>query len=256
MKILKLISLAILLNGCGLHYMSSNYHKVNYDQTPSVLQTKGEMISINLKGTFPEKYFAKKATVEITPVIISENGEETKLKSIILQGEQATGGDETIFFESGGSFVYSDKIKYTDDMKSSSLELRALAVIEDENKVLGPVTIAKGVISTSMKVANNEIIAIAHHGYEEETILSETATIYFLVNKSNIRTTEKSGADVKKLQDFIKLGYKTESFVVKSSASPEGKEKINTELSDDRQNNTIKYAKSLLKKLKADGAQQ
>ena len=254
MKILKLISLAILINGCGLHYMSSNYHKVNYDQTPSVLQTKGEMISINLKGTFPEKYFAKKATVEITPVIISENGKETKLKSIILQGEQATGGDETIFFESGGSFVYSDKIKYTDDMKSSSLELRALAVIEDENKVLGPGTIAKGVISTSMNVANNEIIAIAHHGYEEETILSETATIYFLVNKSNIRTTEKSDADVKKLQDFIKLGYKTESFVVKSSASPEGKEKINTELSNDRQNNTIKYAKSLLKKLKADGA--
>ena len=254
MKILKLIILAIILNGCGLHYMSSNYHKVNYEQTPSVLQTKGEMISINLKGTFPEKYFAKKATVEITPVIISENGKENKLKSIILQGEQATGGDETIFFESGGSFVYSDNIKYTDDMKSSTLELRALAVIEDENKILGPVTIAKGVISTSMKVANNEIIAIAHHGYEEETILSETATIYFLVNKSNIRTTEKSDADVKRLQDFIKLGYKTESFVVKSSASPEGKEKINTKLSDNRQNNTFTYAKSLLKKLKADGA--
>ena len=230
MKILKLIILTIILNGCGLHYMSSNYHKVNYEQSPSVFQTKGEMISINLKGTFPEKYFAKKATVEITPVIISENGKENKLKSIILQGEQATGGDETIFFESGGSFVYSDNIKYTDDMKSSTLELRALAVIEDENKILGPVTIAKGVISTSMKVANNEIIAIAHHGYEEETILSETATIYFLVNKSNIRTTEKSDADVKRLQDFIKLGYKTESFVVKSSASPEGKEKINTKL--------------------------
>ena len=49
MKILKLIILAIILNGCGLHYMSSNYHKVNYEQTPSVLQTKGEMISINLK---------------------------------------------------------------------------------------------------------------------------------------------------------------------------------------------------------------
>ena len=111
MKILKLIILAIILNGCGLYNMSSNYHKVNYEQTPSVLQTKGEMISINLKGTFPEKYFAKKATVEITPVIIGEDGKETKLKSIILQGEQATGGDETIFFESGGSFVYSDKIK-------------------------------------------------------------------------------------------------------------------------------------------------
>ena len=71
--------------------MSSNYHKVNYEQL-SGLQTKGEMISINLKGTFPEKYL-QGATVEITPVIISENGKENKLKSIILQGEQATGGD-------------------------------------------------------------------------------------------------------------------------------------------------------------------
>ena len=97
MKILKLIILTIILNGCGLHYMSSNYHKVNYEQSPSVLQTKGEMISINLKGTFPEKYFAKKATVEITPVIISENGKENKLKSIILQGEIFLYRSSTIF---------------------------------------------------------------------------------------------------------------------------------------------------------------
>ncbi|MBT4738485.1 MAG: hypothetical protein HOO15_04635, partial [Flavobacteriales bacterium] len=91
-------------------------------------------------------------------------------------------------------------------------------------------------------------------GYKEVETVSETATIYFLVNKSNIRTTEKSDDDVKKLQDFIKLGYKTESFVVKSSASPEGTEKINTELSDDRKNSTLTYSKYLLKKLKADGS--
>ena len=36
-------------------------------------------------------------------------------------------------------------------MKSSNLELRALATLEDENKVLGPVTIRR-VISTSMRV--------------------------------------------------------------------------------------------------------
>ena len=121
-------------------------------------------------------------------------------------------------------------------------------------KVLGPVTIATGVIATSMRVENNEIIAVADHGYKEIETTSETATIYFLVNKSNIRTTEKSDDDVKKLKEFIKLGYKTESFVVKSSASPEGTEKINIELSDDRQNSTLTYAKYLLKKLKADGA--
>jgi len=240
--------------GCGLEKMASDYNKVVYEQTPTIPEVHGGQLSVDLKGTFPEKYFAKKAIVEITPVIIDENGVESKLKSITLQGEQATGGDATIFFESGGEFTYSDKILYTDEMLNSTLELRALATLEDDNKVLGPVTIASGVITTSMRVQNDEIVAVADHGYKEVETVSETATIYFLVNKSNIRTTEKSDDDVKKLQDFIKQGYKTESFVVKSSASPEGKEKINSELSDDRQNSTLTYAKYLLKKLQADGS--
>ena len=254
MKIVKLGLLVLLLNSCGLSKMSSDYHKVKYEQTPAVLEVHGGYVIVDLEGTFPSQYFAKKATVEITPVIISENGEESTLKSIILQGEQATGGEYTIFFESGGEFVYEDKIEYTDAMKSSKLELRAVAILEDDNKVLGPITIAEGVISTSQRVANTEIIAVADHGYKEIEVVSETATIYFLVNKSNIRTTEKSDDDVKKLQEFIKQGYKTESFVVKSSASPEGTEKINTELSDDRKNSTLTYAKYLLKRLKADGS--
>jgi len=242
--------------GCGLDKMASDYNKVVYEQTPTIPEVHGGQLSIDLKGTFPEKYFAKKAIVEITPVIIDENGVESKLKSITLQGEQASGGDATIFFESGGEFTYSDKIGYTDEMLNSKLELRALATLEDDDKVLGPVTIASGVITTSMRVQNDEIVAVADHGYKEVETTSETATIYFLVNKSNIRTTEKSDDDVRKLQDFIKLGYKTESFVVKSSASPEGTEKINTELSDDRQNSTLTYAKYLLKKLKADGSSE
>ena len=253
-KILLSSVLVMSLLSCGLEKMASDYDKVVYQQSPTILEVHGGKIVVNLKGSFPERYFAKKATVEITPVIINENGDELKLKSIILQGEQATGGESTIFFESGGDFVYSDKIDYTNSMLNSILELRALATIEDDNKVLGPVTIAKGVIATSMRIENDEVVAFADHGYKEVETVSETATIYFLVNKSNIRTTEKSDDDVKKLQEFIKLGYKTESFVVKSSASPEGTEKINTELSDDRQNSTLNYAKYLLKKLRADGS--
>jgi len=255
-KIFLTTTIILSFLSCGLEQMAMDYDKVVYEQTPTVLEVHGGQVSVDLTGTFPEKYFAKKATVEITPVIIDENGGESELKSIILQGEQAEGGDATIFFESGGKFTYFDKIDYIDAMLNSTLELRALATLEDDNKVLGPVTIASGVITTSMRVENDEIIAVADHGYKEVETISETATIYFLVNKSNIRTTEKSDDDVKKLQEFIKLGYKTESFVVKSSASPEGTEKINSELSDDRQNSTLTYAKYLLKKLKADGSSE
>ena len=255
-KIFLSASIIISFFGCGLEKMSSDYDKVIYEQTPKVLEVHGGEVTVELTGNFPEKYFAKKAIVEITPVIIDNNGIESKLKSVILQGEQATGGETTIFFESGGDFTYSDRIVYTEGMNNSTLELRAVASLEDDSKVLGPVTIASGVITTSMRVENDEIIAVADHGYKQVETTSETATIYFLVNKSNIRTTEKSDEDVRKLKDFIKLGYKTESFVVKSSASPEGTEKINTELSDNRQNSTLNYAKYLLKKLKADGSSE
>ncbi|MAR39255.1 MAG: hypothetical protein CMD22_00970 [Flavobacteriales bacterium] len=253
-KLFLFLTIVMSFFGCGLEKMASDYDKVTYEQTPTVLEVHGGDVVVDLKGSFPEKYFAKKATVEIIPVIIGEDGVETKLKSVILQGEQATGGEETIFFESGGDFTYSDKIKYKEGMINSSLELRALATLEDDNKILGPVIIAKGVVATSMRVENDEIVAVANHGYKEVETISETATIYFLVNKSNIRTTEKSDEDVQKLKNFIELGYKTESFVIKSSSSPEGTEKINTELSDNRQNSTLTYAKYLLKKLKAEGS--
>ena len=35
-----------------------------------------------------------------------------------------------------------------------------MATLEDDNKILGPVTIAKGVISTSTRVQNDEIIEV------------------------------------------------------------------------------------------------
>jgi len=218
MSIAKLVILALILSSCGLNKMVNQYDNVGYDVSPISLEVHGGEVKLELDATFPEKYFHKGATVEITPVLIDEQGNETKFKSIIIQGEEATGGESTIFYETGGGFSYSDKIEYSDDMMVSTLELRATATLKEtttnnsDNKVLGPVIIANGVITTSERVANDEIIAIANHGYELETVLSETATIYFLVNQSNIRTSEKSDDDVKRLQQFAKNGYVTKSF--------------------------------------------
>merc|ERR1712166_508397 len=106
-----------------------------------------------------------------------------------IQGEQATGGEATIFNTTGGNFNYQDVIKYNADMMNSTLELRATAKLKDKEKKLGPINIADGVIATSTRVLDNEELANDNHDYKHETILEETATIYFLVNQANIRTT-------------------------------------------------------------------
>ena len=252
--ILSSLLLLLLLNNCGLEYMSTNYNKVEFVHSPEFLEAHGDKVQVNFKGKIPPNYFAKKANMEITPVIVSENGSEDSLPKIILQGESNSGGDVTIFYNNGGDFSYSDEIEYNSDMLSSSLELRTIGNFEDESKVFDSRTLAEGTITTSQILQADEMIAFADHGYEDTTIVSESATIYFLVNKSNIRTSEKSREDVKRLRDFIKKGYETASFEIKSYASPEGRISINDELSNNRNENTLKYAKYLMQKIKADGS--
>jgi len=252
-KIFYILILVTAMSSCGLNNMASKYETVSYTVTPSALQTHAGNVSLTLDATFAEKYFAKKATVDFTPVLVYANG-ETAFKTITIQGEEATGGEATIFKATGGNFNYQDAIKYDADMKNSTLELRAIAKLKDKEKVLGPINIANGVIATSTRVLNNEELANNNHGYEHETILEETATIYFLVNQANIRTTEKSDGDIKKLTAFAENGYKTHSIEIKSFASPEGSVNMNDNVSDNRMKSTLSYTKRLLRTLKVDGA--
>jgi tetratricopeptide (TPR) repeat protein len=252
-KIFYILVLASVISGCGLNKMANKYETVSYTVTPSTLQTHAGNVTLTLDATFAEKYFAKKATVDFTPVLIYANG-ETAFKTITIQGEEATGGEATIFYSTGGDFKYQDAIEYNSDMMNSTLELRATAKEKDKEKVLGPKTIANGVLATATRILDNEDIANNNHGYEHETILEETATIYFLVNQSNIRTTEKSDADIKKLKEFVKNGHITHSIEIKSFASPEGSVNANDNVSDSRMRSTINYTKRLLRSLKVDGA--
>ena len=252
-KAISILFFSVLISGCGLTKMTSKYNMVMYTVTPPILQVHGGKVALQIDGNIPEKYFHKNATVDFTPILKSENSEAT-FKTITLQGEEASGGQTTISYTAGGRFTYKDEINYSDEMMNSDLEIKAVAKLKDDAEPLGPITIAKGVIATSERVQNTEEMAIAHHGYEKETILSEFATIYFLVNQSAIRTSEKSDEDMQKLKEFAKLGYKTQSIEIKSFASPEGTVDANDDVSERRSKSTVRYTKQILKRLKLDGA--
>ena len=244
---------SIVLSACGLEQMAKKYDTTSFTTAPPTLETHAGKVALSFEASFQPKYFIKKATVDFTPVLVYEGG-ETSFKTITVQGEQATGGEATIFNSTGGNFSYADDIKYTEEMFNSNLELRAVARLKDKEKILGPVNIAKGVIATSTRVEEDYDLANKNDGYEYETILEKTATIYFLVNQSNIRTTEKSKDDIKDLKDFAKNGYKTHSIEIISYASPEGKVNLNDNVSERRMKSTVNYTKQLLRSLKFDGA--
>ena len=255
MKISKILYLSVIVSflaSCGLSNMSSKYETVNINVTPPTLQAHAGNVEIRIDASFPEKYFAKTSTVKFTPVLITNEGEK-EFKSITIQGEEATGGEATIFYASGGNFSYKDNIPYTNDMMESTLELRALGKSKDKELAFDNRTIANGVLATSTRIQNTEDLYFAKSNYEKETILEESAIIYFLVNQSNIRTTEKSDDDIKRLEEFASLGYETHSIEVKSFASPEGSVNLNDNVSEKRAASTLRFLKRMLRKAKLNG---
>ena len=248
---LYLISI-ILITSCGLTNMASKYDTVKITTTPQILQVHGGQVNLSLDAVFAEKYFNKKATIDFTPVLVYKDG-ETAFKTITIQGEEATGGEATIFNATGGNFKYQDAINFSEKMINSNLELRAIAKLKDEEKILDPKSIGRGVIATSTRIKDTEELANNNHEYQHETILEKSATIYFLVNQSNIRTTEKSDIDIEALKEFAKNNYKTHSIEIISYASPEGSVNANNDVSDRRMKSTLNYTKKLLKSLNVDG---
>ena len=98
--------------------LTADYFKVN----PSPLEAKGGMVSATITGTFPEKYFNKKAVVTVTPYLVYSAG-ETASASQTFQGEKVQGNDPTIQYKAGGVVTIPANFTYIPEMQKSSLYL-------------------------------------------------------------------------------------------------------------------------------------
>ena len=78
------VLLASVFASCGkMGGLPAEYITVN----PNPLEVKANKVEAEITGTFPEKYFAKKAILEVTPVLRYEGGEAVG-ETVIYQGEK------------------------------------------------------------------------------------------------------------------------------------------------------------------------
>src|SRR3990172_2620282 len=143
---------ALFLTGCGLGKMVKKYPTVQYKVVPEVLEVHGGKIPVTVTGTFPAKYFHKKATVNFTPVLKYDGG-ETSLKPYALAGEGAQAEGQKIGYASGGSFTYTDTVPYKPEMKKCTLLVNVGAALKSKSKeLIAGQKFAIGVITTSERV--------------------------------------------------------------------------------------------------------
>ena len=262
---------ALVLSSCsGLQKMKKNADQINFKVTPEILETHGGDVDVAIDGRFPAKYFNKKVTLVATPVLDYANG-ETAFEPVTLQGEKIDANNKVISYTSGGSFAYKDAVEFSDDMRSSDLEIRITASKGNKSVDFDPIKVADGVIATSTMVVNFPTPIIGVQREKNTTGIYDpnidpfqrivpdeyTADIHYLINSSALRNSELKSEDVQKLQEYTKDAYDAERKEIKgievsAYASPDGTLELNTNLSEKREGSSSKYLADQLKKAEVE----
>ena len=233
--------------------LSADYFTV----TPQVLEAVGGKVPATINGKFPEKYFNKKAVVEVTPVL-KWNGGEAKGQPATFQGEKVEGNDQSISYKMCGSYTMKTSFDYVPEMAKSELYLEFKATIGKKVVTIPAVKVADGVISTSELVNNtlgNANPALGEDAFQRIIKEKHDANIMFLIQQANIRSSE-----LKTAKEFNKevanvneaANKKISNIEVSSYASPDGGVSLNTTLAENRESNTTKMLNKDLKKAKID----
>lgn len=250
-----LLTLLAVLTSCSskMGELSSDYFTV----TPQVLEAIGGKVPATISGRFPEKYFNKKAIVEVTPVLRWQGG-EAKSQTYTFQGEKVKGNNPTIQYKAGGNYTMRANFDYVPEMAKSELYLDFVATIGSKVVTIPSVKIADGVISTSEMVNQTVESANASLGQDAfQRIIKDKheEQILFLIRQTNIRSNQMGAAnaftgEVKDVNDAA--NKEIESIEVSAYASPDGAFDLNQGLAEKRQDNTANLISKNLKKADID----
>ena len=221
---------------------------------PEVLEAIGGKVPVTITGKFPEKYFKKTATVEVTPVLRWDGG-EAKGQPAMFQGEKVEGNDQTISYKMGGTYTMKASFDYVPEMAKSELYLDFKIKKGKKEYTIPSVKIADGVIATSeLPTVKSANAAYAADAFQRIIKQAQEAQIMFLIQQANIRASELKSDGIKDFNKKVvaingdKKNFKLNNIEISAYASPDGGVKLNTGLAEDRQENTEKYLNKQLKK--------
>ena len=246
-----------VLSACSskMGELSSDYFTV----TPQVLEAVNGQVPATINGKFPEKYFNKKAIIEVTPVLRWDGG-EAKGQPSVFQGEKVQGNDQTISYKMGGNYTMKTTFDYVPEMAKSELYLEFKATVGKKTVEIPAVKIADGVIATSEMVEQTLSSATPATGNDAfQRVIKEKseANIMFLIQQANIRASE-----LKNAKDFTQeakavnesVNKKITDVQISAYASPDGGLDLNTSLAEKRRDNTEKALTKELRKADVSAA--
>lgn len=249
-----LLVLAVFFTACssGLKPLAANYIKSD----PQPLELVAGKVPVTISATFPPQWFAKNATLVVTPVLRYEGGEAWGT-SYTYQGEKVAGNGQVISQKSGANVTMTSKFDYVPAMQSSELFLTFTAKVGKKEISLPEVKIGDGVLATAALLdAGSEIPAIAPDKFQRIIKEAYNADIMFLIQQAELRAGELKKSSVSDWKNVVANASQAPdqnvNVEISAYASPDGGYTLNEKLAEKREQNTNTYLKQEMKKSKIE----
>ena len=283
---LVLASAVLVLTGCNcFKKMAKNQDDVQLTCTPEVLVLNNGKVDADIKVTFPEKYYNKKAVVKVTPVMVFEGGEVVGTTQY-FQGTKVDDNYTVIDNKMGGEYTMHVSFPYDERMACSELQLRAeikcpkgackeftlvnlnngAIPTDEEAAILAAdgaealalkrefgLTIAQGVNTLQRNLDYASAMQPMASGYQNVITVETKANYMYAINSSTLSSkatkSDELTAFQQKAMDQKENDRIKQNIYVKGYASPDGPEKFNDKLSAARSESGKKAAEKLLKEV-------
>ncbi|MBQ6087393.1 MAG: hypothetical protein IJK96_04975 [Bacteroidales bacterium] len=251
LKLFAILAVSVAVAACSsAEKMAQQAANVKVACNPAVLEAVAGSVDADLTVTYPKDYFHPKAILEVTPVIVYPGG-EAKGKVLRYQGENVKDNYKVVPSAGG---VVKDRVHfdYVEGMEQSHLELRGVALYKGKTFKLPTRKVADGVNTTYMLVKQDGLVPYKADNYQEVIKQTAEGQILYKVNSSEVQSSQLKSTSIneflKELDEIRSNDRKTVTGTeVVAYASPEGGEKYNRKLSDNRSKTADKAWKTITK---------
>ena len=249
--------------------MAEAANQVKISCTPEVLEVVAGEINADVVVSFPAKYFDKKAIVKVVPVIKYEGGEVAG-EPFYYQGEKVLDNGKLVIKDEGASLKEKINFKYVKGMEKSELVARATVLVPSSSKTSAiadeskckvypfpnDIKIADGANTTYMLICKKGAYELKDDGYQEVIPETAEAQILYLINSSEVRSSQLKSQGIKDFKNALKALESDSRREVKGTdivayASPDGGYDLNDKLAANREKSAQKAFGQVTKKLNA-----
>jgi tetratricopeptide (TPR) repeat protein len=220
-----------VLSGCSLNQMVKKANDQQLTVEPNPLELHGDSVRFTMSATLPTKMLKKGKEYIVKPFYVY-NGKEVELQNLVFRAEDFPNADEEQPRVSRTLSFY-----YEEDMRRGELMVQGVArnPKNDKTKTTDRMKVADGVVTTARMAQEGYFPAYAAHGYNNQEELEPTMIgFFFEQGRSRLRPSETRSSRGEYMRNFIAEKNVTRTVSITGTHSPEGPERVNTNLSQER----------------------